>query len=153
MSLLFDLRELFQQPDDSEPDSHLTVAALLVLVAHADGHVLKAEEEGMRALLSERFGLTEMQANRLLERAGQVGADIDPATNLIDRIAQDIPEQERPDLLGLAYRVAMSDGVVHEFEDDLIWRTGRRLGLSEREVTAIKANVLREIQPAGRPQA
>ena len=153
MSLLFDLREFFQQPDSAEPDNHLTVAALLVLVAHADGRVLKAEEDGMRVLLRERFGLTEGQTGRLLERAGQVGADLDPATDLVDRITQDIPEQERPRLLDLAYRVAVSDGVVHEFEDDLIWRTGRRMGLSERDVAAIKAEVLKEVQPAGPPQA
>lgn len=144
MSFLSDLRDLLRQPDHAEPDDRLTAAALLVLVAHADGRVLKAEQNGMRVLLRENFGLSDEQSSRLLEQAGRIGSDLDPATDLIDRIVQDIPDAERPRLLALAYRVAVSDGVVHEFEDGLIWRTGRRLGLSENEVATIKAGAMAE---------
>ncbi|MCB8819035.1 tellurite resistance TerB family protein [Microvirga rosea] len=120
----------------------LTVAALLTLVTHADGRILKVEEEALLSLMQSRFGLTEGQAERLITRVRDKKDMLDPATTLIDRIAQDIPPSDRPRLLALAYQVAAVDGVVHEFEDDLIWRTGRLLGLSDAELHAIKQDSL-----------
>jgi uncharacterized tellurite resistance protein B-like protein len=151
MSLISRLRDLFLESvgahEPPENDEHLTVAALLTLVASADGRVLKVEEEGLRVLLSSRFGLTEEQAGRLLEHAREIEATMDPSTTLVDRIVHDVGFEERPRLLALAYRVAAIDGKVHEFEDDLIWRTGRLLDFSESDLAAIKADALRNIAP------
>ena len=98
-------------------------------------------------LLGSRFGLTSEQAERLMAHAAEIEGTLDPSTTLIDRIAQDVPFEERPRLLALAYRIAGIDGTVHEFEDDLIWRTGRLLGLSEGDLAAIKADALKSLVP------
>lgn len=143
MSFLSHLRAFFgpaavpEGTDGQSPDGHgeqLTVAALLALVAQIDGRLLKVEEEELRQALRSRFGLEEGEVERLLSLARNGDVAPDPATTLIDRIVQDIPPAERPRLLALAYRIAAADGSVHEFEDDLIWRTGRLLGLSEAEL-------------------
>jgi uncharacterized tellurite resistance protein B-like protein len=42
----------------------------------------------------------------------------------------------------MAYRIAAADGAIHEFEDDLIWRTGRLLGFSDSDLAIIKAEAL-----------
>jgi len=143
MSLISRLSEFFHPsagphdlPDNTE---HLTVAALLTLIARADGRMLETEADGVHALLGTRFGLTREQARGLLARLDAMEAALDPSTTLVDRILHDIRFEERPRLLALAYRIAAIDGAVHEFEDDLIWRTGRLLGLSESELAAIKA--------------
>ncbi|MGO4571961.1 TerB family tellurite resistance protein [Microvirga sp. 2TAF3] len=62
-----------------------------------------------------------------------------------DLFDQTIGPDERPRLLALAYRVAAIDGVVHEFEDDLIWRMGRLLGLSAETLAAIKGEALKNL--------
>ncbi|WP_194164605.1 TerB family tellurite resistance protein [Microvirga thermotolerans] len=125
-----------------EHGERFTVAALLALVTHADGRRLAVEEAEMRSLLQARFGLTIEEAESLVARARGGAAMLDPATSLIDRIVRDIPPAERPGLLALAYRIAASDGVVHAFEDDLIWRTGRLLGLTEAEFSAVRREAL-----------
>lgn len=131
----------------TDPDERLTAAALLILVARADGRTLEVEEEGLRVLLGSRFGLARDQVERLLDHAADIEGTLDPSTTLIDRIAQDVPSEERPRLLALAYRIAAIDGTVHEFEDDLIWRTGRLLDLSDAEIAAIKAGALENLAP------
>ena len=148
------LRDLLSDAVDAERPSqeseHLTVAALLMLVAHADGRVAPAEARGMPVLLSDWFGLPLEQSERVLTQVRAIEADLDPATTLIDRILHDVEPEERPRMLALAYRVAAVDGVVHEFEDDLIWRTGRLLGLSDRDLAGIKAQAL---EPRARDRA
>jgi len=151
MSLISRLRDFFRRPVDGrkppESDEHLTVAALLTLVANADGRMLKVEEDGLRVLLGSRFGLTDDQTERLLAQVGDIRAALDPSTTLVDRILHDVRYEERPRLLALAYRIAAIDGTVHEFEDDLIWRTGRLLDISERDLATIKARALKNIVP------
>ncbi|HZH53859.1 MAG TPA: TerB family tellurite resistance protein [Microvirga sp.] len=152
MSVIARLRDFFQvaiaTEDLSATEEHLTVAALLVLVARADGRMLDVEGEGLRVLLGSRFGLTRERAERLLEQAAQLDGTLDPSTTLVDRILQDVSFEERPRLLALAYRIAAIDGKVHEFEDDLIWRTGRLLDLSDEELAAIKADALKNLAPS-----
>ncbi|RDI62070.1 TerB family tellurite resistance protein [Microvirga subterranea] len=151
MSVITRLRDFFHDSlpvdDSAETDERLTVAVLLILIARADGRTLKVEEEGLRVLLGSRFGLTREQAERLLRHAAEIEGTLEPSTSLIDRIAQDVPSEDRPRLLALAYRIAAIDGAVHEFEDDLIWRTGRLLDLPEAEIAAIKEEALRNLVP------
>jgi uncharacterized tellurite resistance protein B-like protein len=146
MSVISALRDLLRPAAHSpEHEEHLTVASLLILVAHADGRVLQVETEGLRVLLGARFGLSSADADRVLQDAAEIEAAIDPSTTLIDRIVHDVPFEERSPLLALAYRIAAIDGVVHEFEDDLIWRTGRLLGFSDRDIADLKAAAIENL--------
>jgi uncharacterized tellurite resistance protein B-like protein len=149
MSVITRLRDLLHDTlgtdDPAESGEHLSVAALLILVARADGRMLKVEEEGLRVLLGSRFGLTREGVERLLAHAAEVEGTLDPSTTLVDRLLQDVSVEDRPRLLALAYRIAAIDGTVHEFEDDLIWRTGRLLDLSEGEIAALRAEALKNL--------
>ncbi|HST94781.1 MAG TPA: TerB family tellurite resistance protein [Microvirga sp.] len=149
MSVITRLRDLLHDTlgtdDPAETGEHLSVAALLSLVARADGRMLKVEEEGLRVLLGSRFGLTREGAERLLAHAAEIEGTLDPSTTLVDRLLQDVSVEDRPRLLVLAYRIAAIDGTVHEFEDDLIWRTGRLLDLSEGEIAALRAEALKNL--------
>jgi uncharacterized tellurite resistance protein B-like protein len=152
MSLITNLRDLFQDAVGSgEPapdhEERLTVAALLLLVAHADGRFLEAEEKGLPVLLRSYFGISNDSAARLLEQAAEINDSMDPATSLAERIHHDIPADERPRLLALAYRLAAVDGQVHEFEDDLVWRIGHLLGFSDGDIGAFKDLALRNLIP------
>jgi uncharacterized tellurite resistance protein B-like protein len=156
MSLMANLRELFHDafgPMAPAPDheERLTVATLLLLVAQADGRVLSVEERNLPILLRSYFGIDADTAARLLDEAAEPGSGTDRTTSLADRILHDIPVPERPGLLALAYRVATVDGHVHEFEDDLIWRIGRLLGLTDEAIAAIKVDAARNLAP-GRAQ-
>lgn len=144
MSVISALRDILRTAigHPAEHEEHLTIASLLILVAHADGRVLPVESEGLRQLLAGRFGFSAENADRVIRDAAAIEAGMDPATTLIDRITTDVPPNERGSLLALAYRVAAVDGTVHEFEDDLIWRTGRLLRFSDDELADIKARAI-----------
>jgi uncharacterized tellurite resistance protein B-like protein len=148
MALLTRLSELFHgivDPDRDAPESeaHLTVAALLVLVARIDGRLLPTEDDGLKAMVGDRFGLSKEATARLIERAAALDADLDPASAMAERIVHDFAPAQRSELLAMAYRIAAADGQVHEFEDDLLWRVGRLLGLPEDAIAGIRDGALR----------
>jgi uncharacterized tellurite resistance protein B-like protein len=151
MSVLSRLRDLFEPVLGAdaaipESDARLTVAALLVLVARADGRMLAVEETGLHALLRSRFALSDDQIARILQQVDAM-AGYDPAVTLAERILQDIAPDDRPGVMALAYRMAGLDGHFHEFEEDLLWRIGRLLGFADSDVTAIRDDALKNLAP------
>jgi uncharacterized tellurite resistance protein B-like protein len=137
------LRALLDLPEHaSDEPQRLTAAALLALVARADGRLRPEEEAALVALLGARFGLSEDDAAALVADSEDLPANLDAASDLTDRILRETPSAERPDLLALAYRVAASDGDVNEIEDNLVWRLGHLLGLKDREIEAIRRRAL-----------
>jgi uncharacterized tellurite resistance protein B-like protein len=158
LSLIARLRDLVDQgadPDPALPDRQaaLTVAALLSLVARADGRLEDAEEDDLQTVLRSWFGLSHRAAARLLDRAGRIDDGPDPVPMLAERIVHVIAPEERPRLLALAYHIAASDGEVHDFEDDLVWRVGRLLGLSDEAVAAVRDSTLGHGAPREHPGA
>jgi uncharacterized tellurite resistance protein B-like protein len=141
MFLLSRLRAFLETGPEAAPDQPRAVAtaALLVLVARADGLLKPAEADTLRALLRSRFALSEPAAARMLERAEAGDAD---AADLVEAIARDLDAAERGDLLALAYRVAGADGAMEEFEEDFVWRIGHLLGLSDGAIEAVRRAAL-----------
>ena len=152
MSLISRLRDAIHQivdPDEASPEheERVTVAALLLLVARADGRMLPVEQAGLRAMLRSRFSISDESAGRILDAVDEVDTDVDQAPVLADRLLHDTRPEARPQLLGMAYRVAAIDGFVHEFEDDLIWRIGHLLGLDDETIAAIREDAFRNLAP------
>jgi uncharacterized tellurite resistance protein B-like protein len=149
MSLIARLIELVtetvERPDAAmaaEADHNLAVAALLVHVARVDGSIAESERALVLRLLRGRFGLSEEAAHRLVNRADRLDREIDDFAELIDMLGHGVPEQERRQLVAMAYSVAGADGRIEEFEDDLVWRMSRLLGFDEATHQSIKAEAL-----------
>jgi uncharacterized tellurite resistance protein B-like protein len=103
-----------------EDERRLAVAALLLHVARADGR-LRGPDRARLAIAQEGHNLA----------------------GLVEMFGLDALDAERRELLAMAYTVAAVDGAVQEFEDDLIWRVGQLLGLTERDILAVKGDTLR----------
>ena len=147
---LFDLLHQFlddivgddQEEGDLRSDlgQRLVVATLLVHVARVDGLWLDVERRRLQLLLQSRFGLSERSAVRLLDRAEALDRQTREALDLTDRLDHD--REQRRSILRMAYEIAMADGRIHEFEDDLVWRLGQLLGFGSDEIRRIRETVL-----------
>lgn len=126
------------QEGSGAAEERLAVAALLVHVARADGEVQDAERDQLLRVLGSRFGLSEGAARRLLGRADDLDRAVDDVPALIDMMGHSLDDASKRDLLATAYRVAAADGPLLEFEDDLVWRLGRLLGLTNDAIEAIR---------------
>ena len=112
-------------------DEHLAATALLVHVARADGVLDAAESERLVRLVRTRYAATDAEARDLIARASAFDAETRDLSDLVELIGREGGEDERGRILAMAWSVAGADGQLHEFEEALVWRLGKLLGLDE----------------------
>lgn len=124
-----------------EDDPKVAAAALLFHVMDADGE--RSEEERVRLTqsLSETYGLSDAELDRVLkagEAADREAVDLYAFTSVIKR---ELDEQGRLDFIRLMWEVAFADGVMHELEDNTVWRVAELIGISNRERILLRQDV------------
>jgi len=116
------LFELPQQDDEQQLQDrlHLAAAALLIETARADFTQDEAEQEAMKALLSQSLGLSIEKVHELMMAAG---AQVDEATSLYEftRVINDhYSAEQKLKLIGAMWAVAYADGDLDKYEEALI---------------------------------
>lgn len=125
---------------DPAADEHLAATALLVHVARADGVLDPAESERLARLVRSRYAASEAEAQALIARAATVDAQTRDMSSLVELIGREGGAEERERILAMAWSVAGADGEVHEFEEALVWRLGKLLGLDEAAIGRARAS-------------
>ena len=119
-------------------DYRIAAAALLVNMAHADGHVAPQEQVRLRKIIEQRFELDSGAARRLIERAEESereAVDLFQFTSVLKRA---LDEQGRLAVVELLWDMAYADGNADEIEENIIWRVAELLGVSSRDRIILK---------------
>ena len=127
----------------SEPEA--AAAALLVEAALIDGEFDDAERKTVSRLLSSRFDVSENEVNELLAEAE---ARVDAAVELhgFARRAKDAFDHDaRIELMEMLWEVAYADGVIHDYEANLMRRLGGLLHVSDRDSGNARKRVLKRL--------
>ena len=123
-----------------EDELRLASAALLVNAASIDGNFDADERRTLKALLRTRYGLSDGDVRKLVNEAQaeeQEAVDLYCFTSVLCR---ELDQDGRKRIVEMLWEVALADGVVHEFEANLVWRAAELLGVSTRDrVTLRKA--------------
>ena len=122
-----DAAELEQQ------EMRLAATALLIHAMVVDGEVDPSERRRLEALLEERYELSASETARLIsaaEKREQEAVDLYGFTSVL---ARQLDGEGRQKVVEMLWEVVMADGVVHEFEANLVWRAAELLGVSTRD--------------------
>ena len=127
-------------PEAPEPADrlHVAAAALLVRAAQIDGHVDAHEQQLLRHLVGPHFGLDDDEAAALLTQAT---AAIDAANDLFQftqQINANFGPEHKTMLVELLWRVVLADGVVDDYEANLIRRVAGLIHVSDAEAGAAR---------------
>lgn len=125
-------------PTGDSTDEHLAATALLVHVAQADGVLAPAESASLLRLVQGRYAETREEAQALIARAAAFDAETRDLSGLVALIGSEADAPERARLLSMAWSVAGADGEVHEFEEALVWRLGKLLGLDDAAIAGAR---------------
>ena len=132
-----------QQPARNlrEDELRLAAAALLVRASVIDGQIDASERQKLKALLQERFDLEGEEVRSLLVEAvvrEHESVDLYRFTSVLCR---ELDQDGRKRIVEMLWEVVMADGVVHEFESNLVWRTAELLGVSTRDRVTLRQAV------------
>ncbi len=119
----------------------LAEAALMYHVIAVDGVVREEEKKRMTELLSQQFELNEEETKSLSEQAklaDQEAIDLYKFTSILKRT---LTEEERIKIIEHLWEMVFADGVLHELEDNVVWRIAELMGVESRNRVLLKQRV------------
>jgi DnaJ like chaperone protein len=142
----FTNEELFQlyQQRSSNSDVQTILMALSAAVMKADGKVLKAELDYVKAFFSQQFGNSFNQAHlQVLKKF------LDSSSIPLEEICRDIRMRMQPEiriqLIHYLFGIAKADGSVSESEINVIRRISDLLGIDPVEFNSVKNMFYRDV--------
>ena len=122
----------------SADEKQLAEAALLFHVIAADGIVTDDERKSLSSLLSSQFGLGADETAALIEQARNADNEAIDLYAFTRVLKHGLTGEERLELVRNLWTMVFADGVVHEFEDNVVWRVAELLDVDTRDRMEIK---------------
>jgi uncharacterized tellurite resistance protein B-like protein len=122
-------------------DYRLAAAALLVHAACIDGNFAEVEHKKLHAVIIQRFELTAAAADELIAKASAVEQEAIDLYSFTAKLNRSLDEHGRARIIEMMWQIVYADGIITEFEDNLIWRAADLLGISRRERIALRQRV------------
>ncbi|MEL6503433.1 MAG: TerB family tellurite resistance protein [Pseudomonadota bacterium] len=146
--MLDQIKQFFTAQEDASPqqprvlDKKLAAAALMVHVIAADGEIKPEEDARLHAILEEHYAVSAAEADALTAEARARQAEAIDLYAFTSLLKQQMDESERLALVEDLWEMVYADGTVHEFEDNVVWRTAELLGILSRDRMVLKQRVL-----------
>lgn len=136
--MLNKVKSLFTEPVEAgeAPQSdalHIAAAALLVRAAQIDGSMDAGEEKLLARLVGPNFGLDAAEAATLISDAKQAVDEANDLFQFTNRINAHFGEAHKIMLLELLWQIVMSDGVVDDYEANLLRRVAGLIYVTDQQ--------------------
>ncbi len=145
--MLDSLRSFLSDLSGPEPhipevlDSKLCAAALMVHVIVADGIVSESELMALHSVLERHYSLTKDEAAELARQAREEQESSIDLFRFTSVVKTQMSEGERAGVIEDLWLMVYADGVLHEFEDNLVWRIAELIAVSRDVRMALKRKV------------
>ena len=125
----------------ADSDYRVAAAALLVHVATLDGDLSESERDKLRAILQARFSLDDALTDELIAAAEAADHDAVDFYHFTSSLMRVLDEGGRERIVAMMWEMALVDGHVTEFEDNVLWRVADLLGISNRQRIALRRQI------------
>jgi uncharacterized tellurite resistance protein B-like protein len=120
----------------------LAAATLMVEAACLDGSFDAAERDTIGKLLSRHFELTDEESATLMSEAEGAQDEANHLLRFTRAIKDAYAPEERIELIEMLWEVAYADGILHDYEANLLRRIGGLIYVSDRERGAARRRVV-----------
>jgi uncharacterized tellurite resistance protein B-like protein len=121
-----------------EEELRVSAGALLVTAGGIDGRFDADERRKVKALLKKQFGLEDKETRQLFEAAEQRERDAVDLYRFTSLLCRELDQEGRKRIVEMLWEVVLADGVVDEFESNLVWRVAELLGVSTRDRVTLR---------------
>ena len=141
--MLDKLKTIFDAPvaQTAQPQSdelHIAAAALLVRAAQIDGSMDEGEAQLLRRLVGPHFGLEADAAALLIEEAKNAAEEAGDLFQFTKRINAHFAEPHKIMLIELLWQIVLSDGVVDDYEANLMRRVAGLIYVTDQQSGAAR---------------
>lgn len=124
---------------------HIAAAALLVRAAQIDGHMDEGEEKLIARLVGPHFGLDDAAAATLITEAKAAADEASDLFQFTVRINNHFSEPHKIMLLELLWQIVLSDGVVDDFEANLLRRVAGLIHITDQQAGQARKNAQNQL--------
>jgi len=137
------LKNLFNGENSNEAvkkdhDISLAVTAMMVEIMLIDGKLDNKEQQTIVKAVRKRFSLTKMEVDTLIEEAKIAHDKSTDLHQFTSQILKHYSTQERIDFLAELWQIAMADGEIDPYEEQLIRRVANLVGVYHNEYIQAK---------------
>ena len=125
----------------------VATCALLMEVAHSDGHFQPVEAKIVHDLLAEKFNLSAAAVAELVDYSHQYREESLDLFRFAREINAHFSREEKLDVMEGIWRVIYADGMLDKYEDALARQLATLLRLDPKDVIDRKVKVLDEADP------
>ena len=129
---------------DFKPEQVATVA-LLISTAKYDGAFDESERDEIMSLVKNYFSLSSNDSNELFKAAEIIedeANDLQQFTRTLNLILND---EEKLKIIELIWKIVMADGVIDNYEENLVRRLSGLLYLQDKDIGNIKNKLANDI--------
>ena len=147
-SFMFGAETAVTSGSNSEEPIAAAAAALLVEMAVMDGAFDTNERETIVRLISDRFDLNILDVADLVAEAEVAVSGSVELFSFTKILRDDFDHSDRIKMIEMLWEVAYADGILHDFEANLIRRATGLLHVSDRESGIARKRVLEQLDIA-----
>jgi uncharacterized tellurite resistance protein B-like protein len=150
MAMINRIRSLFASMDSPDApelsqgdiDKRLAAAVLLVEAAAIDDDFGHQERAAMNAVLTREFDLTGEELETLVAEAAKVQSETNQLLRFTRAIKDAYPLEERVEVIEMLWEIVYADGILHDYEANLLRRICGLLYVSDRDQGEARKRVL-----------
>lgn len=149
MSLWSKLKDLAEGADSDASrmkdlrgeELRVAAGALLINAGCIDGRFDPEEKRKVKDLLQRRFDLEPKEVKQLFDEAAAEERNAVDLYRFTSVLCRELDQNGRKRIVEMLWEVVMADGVVDEFESNLVWRVAELIGVSTRDRVVLRKMV------------
>ena len=133
------------EEDDKPDDLQIAVVALLIRAATTDAKFGEEERAAIRRIALQSFSLKEEELDRLIAEAESAEAETMDLHRWVQTVKQAYNEAERVGLIEKMWEVVYADGVLDDYEANLLRRVAGLIYVPDRVSGEARQRVLAKL--------
>ena len=125
----------------AETDYRRAAAALLVHVATLDGDLTEPKRRKLHDILETHFALDAAATDALIAAASADDREAVDFFHFTSLLMRTLDEAGRQHVIEMMWEMVYADGIVTEFESNVMWRVADLLAVSSRDRIALRERV------------
>lgn len=133
-------------PRPNADDPRVAAAALMYHVMDADGVRQDVEWGRLKQLLGGEYQISGDELDQLVQAGRDADSEAVDLYSFTSVLLRHLEEEQRTHFVRMLWDIAYADGVVHELEDNTLWRIAELLGVDRRDRIAARQSAAEEAQ-------
>ena len=123
----------------------IAVVALLISTAKYDGNFDDSEKTEIQKLIESYFSLSSQKTDDLFKAAEKLESEANDLHQFTRSLNEVLNEEEKLKIMELIWKIVMADGVIDNYEENLVRRLSGLLYLQDKDIGNIKNKLTNDV--------